>query len=121
MISADGQLLWRVFENLLSNALKYAMPGTRVYLSCETTDQAVVIAFRNISASPLNISAEELMDRFVRGDAARSTEGSGLGLSIARDLTQLQHGRFDLTIDGDLFKVVLTFPRCPQPPEDAGK
>ena len=94
-ISADGQLLWRVFENLLSNAQKYAIP--------------------------LNISAEELMDRFVRGDAARSTEGSGLGLSIARDLTQLQHGRFDLTIDGDLFKVVLTFPRCPQPPEDAGK
>lgn len=120
-ISADGQLLWRVFENLLSNAQKYAMPGTRVYLSCQTTEAEVAVTFRNISATPLNISAEELMDRFVRGDAARSTEGSGLGLSIARDLTQLQHGRFDLTIDGDLFKVVLTFPRCPQPPEDAGK
>lgn len=120
-ISADGQLLWRVFENLLSNAQKYAMPGTRVYLSCQATEAEVAVTFRNISATPLNISAEELMDRFVRGDAARSTEGSGLGLSIARDLTQLQHGRFDLTIDGDLFKVVLTFPRCPQPPEDAGK
>ena len=120
-ISADGQLLWRVFENLLSNAQKYAMPGTRVYLSCQATEAEVAVTFRNISATPLNISAEELMDRFVRGDAARSTEGSGLGLSIARDLTQLQHGRFELTIDGDLFKVVLTFPRCPQPPEDAGK
>lgn len=120
-ISADGQLLWRVFENLLSNALKYAMPGTRVYLSCETTDQAVVIAFRNISASPLNISAEELMDRFVRGDAARSTEGSGLGLSIARDLTQLQRGTFALTIDGDLFKATLTFPRCQKTQDPAGK
>ena len=121
MISADGQLLWRVFENLLSNALKYAMPGTRVYLSCETTDQAVVIAFRNISASPLNISAEELMDRFVRGDAARTTEGSGLGLSIARDLTQLQRGTFTLTIDGDLFKATLTFPRCQKTQDPAGK
>lgn len=120
-ISADGQLLWRVFENLLSNTQKYAMPGTRVYLSCQATEAEVAVTFRNISATPLNISAEELMDRFVRGDAARSTEGSGLGLSIARDLTQLQHGRFELTIDGDLFKVVLTFPRCPQPPEDAGK
>lgn len=120
-ISADGQLLWRVFENLLSNAQKYAMPGTRVYLSCQATEAEVAVTFRNISATPLNISAEELMDRFVRGDAARSTEGSGLGLAIARDLTQLQHGRFELTIDGDLFKVVLTFPRCPQPPEDAGK
>lgn len=121
MISADGQLLWRVFENLLSNALKYAMPGTRVYLSCETTDQAVVIAFRNISASPLNISAEELMDRFVRGDASRNTEGSGLGLAIARDLTQLQRGTFALTIDGDLFKATLTFPRCQKTQDPAGK
>ena len=121
MISADGQLLWRVFENLLSNALKYAMPGTRVYLSCETTDQAVVIAFRNISASPLNISAEELMDRFVRGDASRNTEGSGLGLAIARDLTQLQRGTFALTIDGDLFKATLTFPRCQKSQDPAGK
>lgn len=121
MISADGQLLWRVFENLLSNAQKYAMPGTRVYLSCQATDQAVVIAFRNISASPLNISAEELMDRFVRGDASRNTEGSGLGLAIARDLTQLQRGTFALTIDGDLFKATLTFPRCQKSQDPAGK
>ena len=85
------------------------------------TDQAVVIAFRNISASPLNISAEELMDRFVRGDASRNTEGSGLGLAIARDLTQLQRGTFALTIDGDLFKATLTFPRCQKTQDPAGK
>lgn len=110
-ISADGRLLWRVFENLLSNIYKYALPGTRVYLTCAATETQVTVTFRNISASPLNISADELMERFVRGDDARHTEGSGLGLSIARSLTQLQHGEFDLAIDGDLFKAILTFPR----------
>lgn len=112
-ISADGRLLWRIFENLFSNINKYALPGTRVYLTCEGTERQVIITFRNISATPLNISSEELMERFVRGDASRNTEGSGLGLSIARSLTQLQHGQFDLTIDGDLFKAALTFPRVP--------
>lgn len=112
-ISADGRLLWRVFENLLSNIHKYAQPGTRVYLTCEAGENQVTITFRNISATPLNISADELMERFVRGDASRNTEGSGLGLSIARSLTQLQHGTFSLTIDGDLFKAALTFPRIP--------
>ena len=110
-ISADGRRLWRVFENLLSNIIKYALPGTRVYLTCTATEETVSIVFRNISANPLNISAEELMERFVRGDSARNTEGSGLGLSIARSLTQLQGGDFSLTIDGDLFKAGLTFPR----------
>lgn len=110
-ISADGRLLWRVFENLFSNIHKYAQQGTRVYLTCQATDREVTITFRNISATPLNISADELMERFVRGDASRNTEGSGLGLSIARSLTQLQHGTFSLTIDGDLFKAILTFPR----------
>ena len=110
-ISADGRLLWRVFENLLSNIYKYALPGTRVYLTCAATETQVTVTFRNISASPLNISADELMERFVRGDDARHTEGSGLGLSIARSLTQLQHGDFQLAIDGDLFKAILTFPR----------
>ena len=110
-ISADGRLLWRVFENLFSNIHKYAQQGTRVYLTCQATDREVTITFRNISATPLNISADELMERFVRGDASRNTEGSGLGLSIARSLTQLQHGTFSLTIDGDLFKATLTFPR----------
>ena len=112
-ISADGRLLWRVFENLLSNIHKYAQPGTRVYLTCEAGENQVTTTFRNISATPLNISADELMERFVRGDASRNTEGSGLGLSIARSLTQLQHGTFSLTIDGDLFKAALTFPRIP--------
>jgi len=102
-----------VFENLLSNIHKYAQPGTRVYLTCEAGENQVTITFRNISATPLNISADELMERFVRGDASRNTEGSGLGLSIARSLTQLQHGTFSLTIDGDLFKAALTFPRIP--------
>ena len=111
IISADGRLLWRVFENLFSNIQKYAQPGTRVYLTCQATDEQVTITFRNISAEPLNISADELMERFVRGDASRNTEGSGLGLSIARSLTQLQHGTVALAVDGDLFKAILTFPR----------
>ncbi|MDY3014435.1 MAG: sensor histidine kinase [Evtepia sp.] len=109
-ISADGRLLWRVFENLLSNIEKYAMEGTRVYLTCEKREDRVEILFRNISADPLNISADELMERFVRGDSSRNTEGSGLGLSIARSLTQLQRGTFRLSIDGDLFKAALSFP-----------
>ena len=112
-ISADGRLLWRIFENLLSNIYKYALPGTRVYLTCTEEADKVAITFRNISETPLNISAEELMERFVRGDASRHTEGSGLGLSIARSLTQLQYGSFDIAIDGDLFKATLTFPKIP--------
>ena len=112
-ISADGRLLWRVFENLLSNIYKYALPGTRVYLTCTEEDDKVAVTFRNISETPLNISADELMERFVRGDASRHTEGSGLGLSIARSLTQLQYGTFDIAIDGDLFKATLTFPKIP--------
>ena len=110
-ISADGRLLWRVFENLFSNIQKYALAGTRVYLTCQADENEVTITFRNISATPLNLSADELMERFVRGDTSRNTEGSGLGLSIARSLTQLQHGTFSLTIDGDLFKAQLRFPR----------
>ncbi len=112
-ISADGRLLWRIFENLLSNIYKYALPGTRVYLTCTEEDDKVAITFRNISETPLNISADELMERFVRGDASRHTEGSGLGLSIAKSLTQLQYGTFDIAIDGDLFKATLTFPKIP--------
>ena len=108
-IRADGRLLWRVFDNLLSNACKYAMPGTRVYLTTEAKDGEVRIAFRNVSREPLNISAEELMERFVRGDASRNTEGSGLGLSIAKSLTELNHGTLDLAVDGDLFKATLIF------------
>ena len=108
-IMADGRLLWRVFDNLLSNACKYALAGTRVYLATEAKDREVRIAFRNVSRESLNISAEELMERFVRGDASRNTEGSGLGLSIARSLTELNGGALELTIDGDLFKATLVF------------
>ena len=108
-IQADGRLLWRVFDNLLSNVCKYAQPGTRVYLSTEVKEGKTQIAFRNVSREPLNISADELMERFVRGDASRNTEGSGLGLSIARSLTELNGGTLELTVDGDLFKATLIF------------
>lgn len=107
-VMADGRHMWRVFDNLMSNACKYAQPGTRVYLSLERQGDRARIIFRNISRSQLNISGDELMERFVRGDSSRNTEGSGLGLSIARSLMQLQKGSMDLTVDGDLFKVVLS-------------
>ncbi len=109
-ILADGKLLWRVFDNLLSNICKYAMPGTRVYFTSEVQDGRVSISFKNISNYPLDITADELLERFVRGDSSRSTEGSGLGLSIAQSLTGLQKGTFDLIVDGDLFKANLSFP-----------
>ena len=110
-IRADGKLLWRVLDNLLSNVCKYAMPGTRVYLSSESADGQVVLTVKNVSRYPLNVSADELTERFVRGDESRSTEGSGLGLSIAMGLTKLQQGEFRLSVDGDLFKVQLIFPQ----------
>lgn len=109
-ILADGKLLWRVFDNLLSNICKYAMPGTRVYFTSEVSGETVTVSFKNISNYPLDITADELMERFVRGDCSRSTEGSGLGLSIAQSLTGLQKGEFSLTVDGDLFKANVSFP-----------
>ena len=109
-MKADGRLTWRVLSNLLSNVVKYAHPGTRVYLDLLRLDKAVVLSIKNISSEELNISAEELTERFVRGDTSRNTEGSGLGLNIAQSLMQLQHGSLELTVDGDLFKVTLTFP-----------
>ena len=109
VILADGRHMWRVFDNLLNNICKYALAGTRVYLNLEKAQGKAVVTFRNISASQLNISGDELMERFVRGDSSRSTEGSGLGLSIARSLVQLQKGQLELTVDGDLFKVTLQF------------
>ena len=109
VILADGRHMWRVFDNLLNNICKYALAGTRVYLNLEQAKGKAVVTFRNISASQLNISGDELMERFVRGDSSRSTEGSGLGLSIARSLVQLQKGQLALTVDGDLFKVTLQF------------
>ena len=109
IILADGQKLWRVFDNLLGNICKYAQPHTRVYLSLEETESSVLVTFKNISASPLNISSKELTERFVRGDRSRNTEGSGLGLSIAKSFVELQDGIFEISIDGDLFKAKITF------------
>ncbi len=113
-ILADGKLLWRVLDNLLGNVCKYALPGTRVYLSSEAAGDRVTLTIKNISRYPLNVSAEELTERFVRGDASRSTEGSGLGLSIATGLTRLQKGELLISVDGDLFKAQLSFPRASQ-------
>ena len=110
-IQADGQLLSRVLGNLFSNICKYAMPGTRVYFESSANAGIVTITFKNISKYELNIPAEELMARFVRGDRSRHTEGSGLGLSIAQSLTELQGGSFRLEIDGDLFKAIVCFPQ----------
>ena len=109
-IMADGRRMWRVFDNLMNNICKYAQPGTRVYLSLERIGNSAVIIFRNTSREALNISEEELMERFVRGDASRTTEGNGLGLSIARSLAELQGGKLTIKIDGDLFKAILIFP-----------
>lgn len=109
-VLADGRLLWRVLDNLLNNCVKYAQPGTRVYVDLTVNGKQATVSVKNISAQPLNISAEELMERFVRGDRSRNTEGSGLGLNIARNLMELQHGSLRLSVDGDLFKAVLTLP-----------
>lgn len=118
-VLADGRHLGRIFDNLMNNIIKYAQPGTRVYLDARAgldpaapggSRPVAVITFRNVSAEPLNIPAEELLERFVRGDASRHTEGSGLGLAIVQSLTELQGGSLQLAIDGDLFKVRLTFP-----------
>ncbi|MCI6552911.1 MAG: HAMP domain-containing histidine kinase [Lachnospiraceae bacterium] len=114
-IEADSRRIWRVAENLFNNIFKYALEGTRVYLDMKRVSgredgESVQLSIKNISAQPLNIDAEELTERFIRGDLARSTEGSGLGLSIAKNLTEAQKGRFEIRLDGDLFKVILTFP-----------
>lgn len=108
-IMADGRLIWRVFDNLMSNICKYAQPGTRAYLDLETINGKAVIIFRNISKYALNITSDELFERFVRGDSSRNTDGSGLGLSIAKSLIELQNGNMELYIDGDLFKIILKF------------
>ena len=107
---ADGRLAWRVLSNLLSNTVKYALPGTRVYIDVMAVEGKVIISLKNISRDELNVDADELMERFVRGDDSRNTEGSGLGLNIAKTLMDLQKGQLQLLVDGDLFKVTLIFP-----------
>lgn len=111
-VLADGQLLWRVIENLLSNASKYALENSRVYIDISRNGEMISLEVKNISKEQLNISSDELMERFTRGDASRNTEGSGLGLAIARDLVKLMDGSFELTIDGDLFKASVTLPEA---------
>lgn len=110
-LTADGKLLWRAIENLLSNIFKYALRGSRVYISIEDFGRECLITFKNISAYELNISADELMERFKRGDESRTSPGSGLGLSIAKSLVEIQNGRFQIEIDGDLFKVMMYLPK----------
>lgn len=109
-VKADGRLLWRIFENILSNVSKYALPDSRVYMDVRKQEGNIILTVKNISAVELNISAKELMERFTRGDRSRNTEGSGLGLNIAKSLAELQGGSFYVEIDGDLFKSVLVLP-----------
>lgn len=111
LIYVDGRRTWRILENIYNNAAKYAMPGSRIYGDLTVMPGAVVFSLKNVSEQPLNISADELTERFIRGDISRSTEGSGLGLSIAKTLTEMQKGTFELYLDGDLFKVTIAFPR----------
>lgn len=113
LIRADGRLLWRVLDNLMNNINKYAMPYSRVYADLEIYDNTTKFQLKNISREQLNVRSDELLERFVRGDSARTGEGSGLGLSIARSLTELMGGAFQLSVDGDLFKVTLTLPNAP--------
>lgn len=109
-IYADSRRMWRVIENVFNNICKYALEGTRVYIDLEQSEGRITVAFKNISRQQMNISPEELTERFIRGDSSRSTEGSGLGLSIAKNLIQVQGGTFEILLDGDLFKVVVEFP-----------
>ena len=115
MIRCDSRLTWRVLSNLLSNAIKYALPGTRLYVDLVKADDRVLISLKNISRQQLNVNPDELMERFVRGDTSRNTEGSGLGLNIAKSLMELQKGQMQLLVDGDLFKVTLSFLAATEP------
>ena len=111
VVHVDGRRMWRVLENIFGNAAKYAMPGTRVYADLKLEEDTVELSLKNVSEHQLNISADELTERFIRGDLSRSSEGSGLGLSIAQSLTTMQGGTFNLYLDGDLFRVNIRFPR----------
>ncbi|MCI8483255.1 MAG: HAMP domain-containing histidine kinase [Lachnospiraceae bacterium] len=113
VVLADGRRIWRVLENLYNNVAKYAMKNTRVYVDMEADGEQVWFSIKNISENPLNIQADELTERFIRGDISRNTEGSGLGLSIAKNLTDLMGGTFEIYLDGDLFKATLGFRQEP--------
>ena len=114
-IEADSRRIWRVIENLFNNIFKYALEGTRVYIDMtfmedKEAGKQVILSIKNISAQPLKVNPAELTERFIRGDESRTTEGSGLGLSIAKNLTEAQKGKFEIVMDGDLFKVNMYFP-----------
>ena len=109
VLKLDSQKTYRIFENLYSNTIKYAMTGSRVYIDLEKLDGKVVIGLRNMSAVELHVAPEELTERFVRGDSSRNTEGSGLGLAIAKSFTEIQGGTMEVVVDGDLFKVMLAW------------
>lgn len=119
-VTADGKLLWRSIENVLSNIFKYALERSRVYIDIEDLGNEIRISFKNISAYELNISADELMERFKRGDESRTSPGSGLGLSIAKNLIELQKGSFTIHVDGDLFKAMITLPKHRTENEESG-
>ena len=110
-VTADGKLLWRSIENLLSNIFNYTLAQSRVYIDIEDLGDEIRISFKNISAYELNITADELMERFKRGDESRNSQGSGLGLSIAKNLIEIQKGKFNIHVDGDLFKAIIYLPK----------
>ncbi|MDE6626823.1 MAG: HAMP domain-containing histidine kinase [Lachnospiraceae bacterium] len=118
VVMADGRRMFRILENILQNAYKYALEGTRIYADLSNNRGEITFTLKNVSAAVLNISPDELMERFTRGDSSRTTEGSGLGLTIARDLTRLQNGNFEIILDGDLFKVIVTFPEFVKNPSE---
>lgn len=118
-LTLDGQRTCRVFENLLLNIAKYGMPGTRAYIDLSSADGRAVVTMKNVSATELDFGAEDITERFVRGDKSRNTEGSGLGLAIAKSFTELQGGAFALSTDGDLFKATVSFPLEAQAAEAA--
>lgn len=111
-IYADGRLMWRIMDNLFGNIIKYSLAGTRVYINYEEDDTSVNVSIKNVSAEPNSIQGKELTEKFIRGDSSRSTEGSGLGLFIAKNLTELQGGSFEVIADGDLFKVNMSFKKA---------
>jgi len=108
----DGRRTYRVFDNIINNILKYSMANTRVYIDAEERDRDISFFFKNISAYEMNFDSSEITERFTRGDKSRNTDGSGLGLAIAKSLVELQKGRLDINIDGDLFKLIVTFPKA---------
>ena len=110
LIYADSRRMWRIMENLFNNICKYAMEGTRVYAEVHVIGESVLLQIKNVSRAQMNIHADELTERFIRGDSSRSTEGSGLGLYIAKSLTNVLGGSFEIQLDGDLFKVNIEFP-----------